>query len=98
MRRPRIIFVVACDRRGVMGREGALPWHLPADLAHFRRLTLDKPVIMGRKTFEAIGKPLPRRLNIVMTRDPAYRAEGCLVAHSADEALAAAGSVPQVAV
>src|SRR5947209_2336379 len=98
MRRPRIIFVVACDRRGVMGREGALPWHLPADLAHFRRLTLDKPVIMGRKTFEAIGKPLPRRVNIVMTRDPAYRAEGCTVAHSVDEAVAAAANAAELAV
>lgn len=98
MRRPRIAFVVACDRRGVMGRDGALPWHLPADLAHFRRLTLDKPVVMGRKTFEAIGKPLARRLNIVMTRDTGYRAEGCVVAHSIDEALAAAGTAPEVAI
>jgi len=98
MSRPRIAFVVACDRRGVMGRDGALPWHLPADLAHFRRLTLEKPVIMGRKTFEAIGKPLPRRLNIVMTREPEYRADGCVVAHSVDGALAAAGGAPEVAI
>lgn len=98
MTRPRITFVVACDRRGVMGRDGALPWHLPADLAHFKRLTLDKPVIMGRKTFEAIGKPLPRRSNIVMTRDKDYRAEDCAVAHSVEEALAAAGGAAEVAV
>ncbi|MBV9269498.1 MAG: dihydrofolate reductase [Candidatus Eremiobacteraeota bacterium] len=98
MARPQIIFVVACDRSDVMGRDGSLPWHLPADLAHFRRLTLDKPVIMGRKTFEAIGKPLPRRLNIVMTRDPGYRAEGTVAARSVEEALAAAGDADQVAV
>ena len=98
MSRPRIIFVVACDRSGVMGHDGRLPWHLPADLAHFRRLTLDKPVIMGRKTFEAIGKPLARRLNIVMTRDPAYRPNGTVVARSIDEALAAAGDAQEIAV
>jgi dihydrofolate reductase len=84
MRRPRVIFVVAHDRRGVMGRGGALPWHLPEDLRHFKRLTLEKPVVMGRKTFEAIGKPLPRRRNIVLTRNPAFAADGVEVARTVD--------------
>src|SRR5689334_8420457 len=86
MRRPRVIFVVAYDRNRVMGRGGALPWHLPEDLKHFKRLTLDKPVIMGRKTFEAIGKPLPRRRNIVVTRNTTYWPEGAEVARSIEEA------------
>jgi dihydrofolate reductase len=96
--KPRIVFVVATDRRGVMGKDGALPWHLPADLAHFKRLTLEKPVVMGRKTYASIGKPLPRRLNIVLTRDPAFQAEGCTVVHGVGEALAAAGTAPEIAV
>lgn len=68
-----------------MGRGGALPWHLPEDLRHFRRLTLEKPVIMGRKTFESIGKPLAKRRNIVITRNAAYRPGGVEVARSVDE-------------
>jgi dihydrofolate reductase len=95
---PHIIFVVAHDRRGVMGRDGMLPWHLPEDLKHFRRLTIDKPVVMGRKTFESIGKPLPRRQNIVLTRDTAFTAEGVEVAHSVEEALCLAGDVPEIAI
>ncbi len=85
MRRPRVIFVVAHDRRGVMGRGGALPWHLPEDLRHFKRLTLEKPVVMGRKTFESIGKPLPRRRNIVLTRNTSFWPEGVEVARSIDD-------------
>jgi dihydrofolate reductase len=85
VRRPRVIFVVAYDRHGVMGRGGALPWHLPEDLKHFKRLTLEKPVIMGRKTFDAIGKPLPKRRNIVLTRNTAYAPEGVETARSVSE-------------
>lgn len=95
---PRVIFVVAHDRRGVMGRNGQLPWHLPEDLKHFRRLTIDKPVVMGRKTYESIGKPLPRRQNIVLTHDPSFSAEGVDVAHSVDEALRIAGGAEEIAV
>ena len=95
---PRVIFVVAHDRRGVMGRDGALPWHLPEDLKHFRRLTIDKPVVMGRKTYESIGKPLARRKNIVLTRDPDFSAEGVEVAHSVDEAMHLAGDAPELAI
>ncbi len=68
-----------------MGRSGALPWHLPEDLKHFRRLTLDKPVVMGRKTFESIGKPLSRRRNIVLTRNTAYWPQGVEIARSVGE-------------
>lgn len=96
--RPRVIFVVAHDRRGVMGRGGALPWHLPEDLKHFRRLTIDKPVIMGRKTYASIGKPLARRQNIVLTRDPQFTAPGVDVAHSVAEALDLAALAPEIAV
>lgn len=85
MQRPRVIFVVAHDRNRVMGTGGALPWHLPEDLKHFKRLTIEKPVIMGRKTFESIGKPLPKRRNIVLTRNTAYWPEGVEIARSVDE-------------
>ncbi len=85
MQRPRVIFVVAHGRNGVMGAGGGLPWHLPEDLKHFKRLTLGKPVVMGRKTFESMGKPLPSRRNIVLTRNAAYRPQGAEVAHTVDE-------------
>ena len=71
--------VVARARNGVIGRDNALPWRLPADLAYFKRVTLGHPVIMGRRTWESIGKPLPGRHNIVVTRNPAYHAEGATV-------------------
>lgn len=96
--RPRISQVVAMAENRVIGRDNALPWHLPADLAHFKRVTLGKPIIMGRKAHEAIGRPLPGRHNIVMTRNRAYRAEGCTVVHSVEEAVAAAGPVEEIAV
>jgi dihydrofolate reductase len=93
--RPAISFVVARADNGVIGRDNALPWHLPADLKHFKRLTVGKPVVMGRKTFESIGKPLPGRHNIVLTRDPAWRAEGVTVVANLAEAIAAAGLEPK---
>ena len=71
--------VVARSRNGVIGRDNRLPWRLPADLAYFKRVTLGHPVIMGRRTWESIGKPLPGRHNIVVTRNPGYRAEGATV-------------------
>lgn len=83
-----VSLVVARADNGVIGKDNALPWHLPADLRHFKRLTLGKPVIMGRRTFESIGKPLPGRENIVLTRDPDWRAEGVTVAAGLDIALA----------
>jgi dihydrofolate reductase len=93
--RPTIAFVVARADNGVIGRDNALPWHLPADLRHFKRLTVGKPVVMGRKTFESIGKPLPGRHNIVLTRDPDWRADGATVVPNLAEAVAAAGLDPK---
>ncbi len=93
--RPEIVLVVAVADNGVIGHEGAMPWHLPADLRHFKQLTTGKPVIMGRKTFESIGKPLPGRHNIVLTRDSAWAAEGVTVVPNLAEAIAAAGLDPR---
>ena len=87
----RTTFVVAASRNGVIGRDGGLPWKLSSDLKMFRRLTLGRPVIMGRRTWESLGiQPLPDRHNIVITRQPGYHAEGALVVHSLTAALAAA--------
>jgi dihydrofolate reductase len=91
---PPITLVVAAADNGVIGRDNALPWHLPEDLKRFKRLTLGKPIVMGRKTFESIGKPLPGRTNIVLSRDPNYQREGVVVAHDVDGALAAAAGAP----
>jgi dihydrofolate reductase len=96
MTSPRVSLIVAVADNGVIGRENALPWHLPEDLKRFKRITLGKPVVMGRKTFESIGKPLPGRLNIVMTRAAGYRREGVTVAHDVEGALRAAGAVEEV--
>lgn len=85
-----VALILAATDAGVIGAKGALPWHLPADLAHFKRLTVGKPVIMGRKTYQSIGKPLPRRLNIVVTRDPAWRADGVTAVTSLPDAFAVA--------
>jgi dihydrofolate reductase len=71
--------IVAMDENGLIGAGGSLPWHLPADLRHFRKLTMDKPILMGRRSHESIGRPLPGRDNLILTRDPDYRAEGCRV-------------------
>jgi dihydrofolate reductase len=93
-----ITLIVAAADNGVMGRENELPWHLPEDLRRFKRLTLGKPVVMGRKTHESIGRPLPGRHNIVVTRDQQYRREGVTVVHGVDEALRVAGDVPEIMV
>jgi dihydrofolate reductase len=82
-----VSIIAAVARNGVIGIGGRLPWNLPADLRQFRRLTWGKPILMGRKTHESIGKALPGRTNIVVSSDPAYRAGNCLVAHSLEEAL-----------
>jgi dihydrofolate reductase len=83
----RIALVVAMSRNRVIGRNNALPWHAPADLKHFKRLTTGKAVIMGRRTFASIGKPLPNRLNIVVTRDRDFHADGVVIAYDVEEAL-----------
>ena len=82
--------IAAVGRNGVIGREGRLPWALPADLKRFRDLTWGKPIIMGRKTHESLGRALPGRTNIVLTRQSDGQAPGCLVAQSPDEAIALA--------
>jgi dihydrofolate reductase len=85
-----VSLILARAENGVIGAAGRLPWHISADLKHFKALTVGKPVVMGRKTFDSIGKPLPRRTNIVVTRDGAWRAEGVVVAHDLPTALALA--------
>lgn len=82
-----IAMIWAQAANGVIGRDNSMPWHLPADFAFFRRKTLGKPVIMGRKTFESIGKPLPGRHNLVVTRDQGWKAAGVQVCHSLDQAI-----------
>lgn len=94
----KISIIVAMASNGVIGRDNELPWHLPADLQHFKRTTMGKPILMGRKTWESIGRPLPGRTNIVITRDAAYRAEGCVVVNSIDAALEAVGEQDEVMV
>jgi len=83
----KIAQVVAMSRNRVIGRDNALPWHAPEDLKRFKRLTSGRPVIMGRKTFASIGRPLPKRLNIVITRDRGFHAEGVVNAYTIEEAL-----------
>ena len=82
-----ISILVAVSDNGVIGAGNRLPWHLPADLKRFKALTMGHPIIMGRKTFESIGKPLPGRTNIVVTRQAEFQACGALVAHSIEDAL-----------
>lgn len=90
-----LVLVVARARNGVIGNNGALPWRLPADLKRFKAMTVGKPVIMGRKTFDSIGKPLPGRHNIILTRDRGWRADGVTTAANLAEAVAAAGLDPR---
>ncbi|MBA2920972.1 dihydrofolate reductase [Sphingomonas sp. MAH-20] len=85
--KPDVVFVIARADNGVIGRDGGLPWRLPEDLKRFKALTMGAPMIMGRKTFESLGRLLPGRRHIVLTRGP-WQAEGAEVAHTVDEALA----------
>ena len=98
MSAPLITLIVAVADSGVIGRDNTLPWHLPEDLKRFKRLTMGKPMVMGRKTFESIGKPLPGRQNIVVTRDANYHGAGITVVHDLDAALHAAGAAPEIMV
>ena len=88
--RQRIVLVAAVAENGVIGADGDIPWRIPEDMRHFREVTTGHPVVMGRVTFESIGRPLPNRTNIVVTRDRGWTAEGVTVVHGVDEALAAA--------
>ena len=94
----KLSIIVAAAANGVIGRDNQLPWHLPADLRHFKQTTMGKPILMGRKTWESIGRPLPGRTNIVITRDSDYSAAGCVVVNSIDAAMEAAGSEDEIMV
>lgn len=85
----QISLIAAMSQNGVIGRDNKLPWHLPEELKHFRAVTRGKPVLMGRKTFESIGKPLPDRHNIILTQDPRFSVAGCTIVHSLETALKA---------
>lgn len=95
-RTSHLSLIAAMSENRVIGRDNQLPWHLPADLAHFKRLTAGKPVIMGRNVHDSIGRPLPDRLNIILSRNPDLHAPGCVVTHTPQGALAAAGDAPEV--
>lgn len=88
----RITVIAAMARNRAIGRDGGLPWHLPRELQHFKETTMGHAIVMGRRTWQSIGRPLPGRQNIVVTRNPAFHAEGCDVAASLDDAVAVARS------
>jgi dihydrofolate reductase len=90
----QITLVVAMDAQRGIGVDNQLPWHLPEDLAHFKRVTIERPIIMGRKTFDSIGRPLPKRRNIVVTRNRDWSHEGVEVAGSLEDAVALVGDEP----
>ena len=90
--------MVAYDRNRVIGKDNRLPWRLPDDMQHVKELTVGKPLIMGRRTWDSIGRPLPRRTSIVLTRDPSFRPDGVLVASTPEQALALAGDAPEIIV
>jgi dihydrofolate reductase len=94
--KPVVSIIAALAENRVIGADNALPWRLPEDLRHFRRLTTGHAVIMGRRNYESIGKPLPQRRNIVVSRNPGYVAPGCVVVPSLEAAFAAAGDDPEV--
>ena len=86
---PRLSLIVAMAKNRVIGINNTLPWHLPADLKHFKALTMGHHIVMGRKTFYSIGKPLPGRTTVVVTRNPELKIAGCVMAHTLNEAIAA---------
>lgn len=93
---PEIVLIVAVARNGVIGRDNGLPWKLRADLQHFRTITMGHPILMGRRTWDSLGRPLPGRTNIVVSRSPDLRAEGATICSNIDEALSRAGSAGRV--
>lgn len=92
----KISLVVAKSKNNVIGKNNQLPWHLPADLKHFKNITMGKPIVMGRKTAESIGKPLPGRRNIIISHNKNFFATGCDIFHSIDDALKALKSEKEV--
>ena len=95
---PLISLLVAASENGVIGRDNGMPWHLPDDLKHFKALTLGKPVLMGRRTYDSIGRPLPGRTNLVMTRSPDWAVPGVIVVKDLEEAIRAAGAAQELVV
>ena len=95
-KKPTVSIIVAMAKNRVIGKDNDMPWHLPADLQHFRKVTTGKPIIMGRKTYESIGRPLPKRHNIIISRNCDYKVEGCDVVGSLDEAVKIAGDVEEL--
>lgn len=93
---PFLSVIAAMAKNRVIGIDNTLPWHLPDDLRHFKALTMGHHIVMGRKTYESIGKPLPGRVTVIVTRDADYRAEGCVIAHSLDDAIAACGDDTEI--
>ncbi|WP_341643697.1 dihydrofolate reductase [Thauera sp. SDU_THAU2] len=93
---PEITLIAAVARNGVIGRDNGLPWRLKADMQHFRAMTMGHPVVMGRKTWESLGRPLSGRRNVVVTRDTRFRAEGAEAFHSPEAALAAASDAERI--
>lgn len=92
-----IAIVVAVAENNVIGKDNQLIWHLPADLKHFKHITMGHPMLMGRKTYESIGKPLPGRTTIIITRQPDFEAEGCMVVNSVKEAISKAKQLDEQA-
>ncbi len=92
----KVSIIVALAKNHVIGKDNQIPWHIPADLQYFKKITLGKPMIMGRKNYESIGRPLPGRKNIILTRDKNFSAEGCTIVHSKDEAIAATDGVAEI--
>ena len=93
---PVLSLIAAMDNNRLIGCNNELPWRLPADLQHFKQVTMGKPIIMGRKTWESLGRPLPGRTNIAITRDSGYRAEGAIVVHSLESALDSVADAAEV--
>ena len=96
MNKPIISLIAAMANNRVIGKDNEMPWHLPADLAHFKAVTLGKPIIMGRKTYESIGRPLPGRKNIVISRNNSYTLEGCETVSSLEKAMELVSDVEEL--
>ena len=96
MKKTRLTIIAAMARNRVIGKDNRLPWYLPADLQHFKKITMGKPMIMGRRTWESLPGLLPGRRHIVITRDLAYKADGAEVAHSLEQAIQLAGDVEEI--
>jgi len=94
----KISLIAAMDHNRLIGNDNELPWHLPADFAYFKSVTMGKPILMGRKTFESIGRPLPGRINIVMTRDRSLKIEGVICVADMDQAVEQAGDADELMV